>query len=163
MGNITAGLTQMMITPLKNGAFKVETPDWQLQIFRQLSQELKIVLSERNSYLTTRLFPVAYKGDKTANAEYEQLTHEELLQSHLASLKLIEEITNNAELSETTLIEIMQGINILRLVLGTRLKIDDENSESSSEISESHPDHNLWLVFHLLGQTLSTIVDSINH
>ena len=102
------------------------------------------------------------QSDRAANAEYEQLTHEELLQSHLASLKLIEEISNNAEVSESTLIEIMQGINILRLVLGTRLKIDDENSESSSEISESHPDHNLWLVFHLLGQTLSTIVDSIN-
>jgi len=163
VGNITAGLTQMMITPLKNGAFKVETPDWQIQIFRQLSQELKTVLSERNNYLTTRLFPVAYQSDKAANAEYEQLTHEELLQSHLASLKLIEEISNNAEVSESILIEIMQGINILRLVLGTRLKIDDENAESLSEISESHPDHNLWLVFHLLGQTLSTIVDSINH
>ena len=153
----------MMITPLKNGAFKVETPDWQIQIFRQLSQELKTVLSERNSYLTTRLFPVAYQSDKAANAEYEQLTHEELLQSHLASLELIEGISTDKEVSEHTLIKLMQGINILRLVLGTRLKIDDENSENSSEINESHPDHNLWLVFHLLGQTLSTIVDSINH
>ena len=152
----------MMITHLKNGTFKVETPDWQIQIFRELAQELETVLSDRNSYLITRLFPVAYQSDTAANAEYEQLTHEELLQSHLASLKLIEEISNNAEVSESTLIEIMQGINILRLILGTRLKIDDENSESSSEISESHPDHNLWLVFHLLGQTLSTIVDSIN-
>ena len=152
----------MMITHLKNGTFKVETPDWQIQIFRELAQELETVLSDRNSYLITRLFPVAYQSDTAANAEYEQLTHEELLQSHLASLKLIEEISNNAEVFESTLIEIMQGINILRLILGTRLKIDDENSESSSEISESHPDHNLWLGFHLLGQTLSTIVDSIN-
>ena len=162
MGNITAGLIQMMITHLKNGTFKVETPDWQIQIFRELAQELETVLSDRNSYLITRLFPVAYQSDTAANAEYEQLTHEELLQSHLASLKLIKEISNNAEVSEGTLIEIMQGINILRLVLGTRLKIDDENSESSTVISEDHPDHNLWLVFHLLGQTLSTIVDSIN-
>ena len=163
MGNVTTGLTRMIITPLKNGAFKVETPDWQIQILRGLAQELTTVISDGNSSLTTRLFPVAYQSDKAANEEYKQLTHEELLQSHLAALELIEEISTNKEVSEHTLIKLMQGINILRLVLGTRLKIDDENSESSSEISESHPDHNLWLIFHLLGEILSIIVDSINH
>ena len=152
----------MMITPLKNGAFKVETPDWQIQILRGLAQELTTVISDGNSSLITRLFPVAYQSDKAANEEYKQLTHEELLQSHLASLELIEGISTDKEVSEHTLIKLMQGINILRLVLGTRLKIDDENSESSSEISESHPDHNLWLIFHLLGEILSIIVDSIN-
>ena len=153
----------MIITPIDSGSFKIDIPDWQIQIFHNLAEELQAIISNGNNHLTSRLFPVAYQSDRAANAEYEQLTHEELLQSHLASIKLIEEISNNAEVSESTLIEIMQGINILRLVLGTRLKIDDENSESSSEISESHPDHNLRLVFHLLGQTLSTIVDSINH
>ena len=163
MGDTPAGLRLMIITPIDSGSFKIDIPDWQIQIFHNLAEELQAIISNGNNHLTSRLFPVAYQSDKAANAEYEQLTHEELLQSHLASLKLIEEISNNAEVSESTLIEIMQGINILRLVLGTRLKIDDENAESLSEISESHPDHNLWLVFHLLGQTLSTIVDSINH
>ncbi|MBO00438.1 MAG: hypothetical protein CL438_07260, partial [Acidimicrobiaceae bacterium] len=85
----------MIITPLKNGTFKVETPDWQIQIFRGLAEELKTVLSDGNNSLTTRLFPVAYQSDKAANEEYKQLTHEDLLQSHLASLKLIEEISTD--------------------------------------------------------------------
>ena len=163
MGNITAGLSRMIITPLKNGAFKVETPDWQIQIFRGLAEELKTVLPDGNNSLTTRLFPVAYQSDKAANDEYQQLTHEDLLQSHLASLKLIEKISTHNEVSEHTLIEIMQGINILRLVVGTRLKIDDEEPQNSPQVSEDHPDHNLWLIFHLLGEVLSIIVDSINH
>ena len=163
MGNITAGLSRMIITPLKNGTFKVETPDWQIQIFRGLAEELKTVLSDGNNSLTTRLFPVAYQSDKAANEEYKQLTHEDLLQSHLASLKLIEEISTDKEISEHTLIKIMQGINILRLVVGTRLKIDEEEPENSPQASKDHPDHNLWLIFHLLGEILSIIIDSINH
>ena len=163
MGNITTGLSQMIITPLKNGAFKVETPDWQIQIFQGLAKELKTVLSGGNNSLTTRLFPVAYQSDKAANEEFKQLTHEDLLQSHLTSLKLIEDISTDKEASEDTLIKIMQGINILRLVLGTRLKIDDEEPENSPQVSVDDPDYNLWLIFHLLGEILSTIVDSINH
>ena len=153
----------MIITPLKNGAFKVETPDWQIQIFRGLAKELKTVLSGGNSSLTTRLFPVAYQSDEAANEEYIKLTHEDLLQSHLTSLKLIEDIATDEEASEDTLIKIMQGINILRLVVGTRLKIDDEEPENSPQASKDHPDHNLWLIFHLLGEILSIIVNSINH
>ena len=163
MGNITAGLSRMIITPLKNGAFKVETPDWQIQIFRGLAKELKTVLSGGNSSLTTRLFPVAYQSDEAANEEYIKLTHEDLLQSHLTSLKLIEDIATDEEASEDTLIKIMQGINILRLVVGTRLKIDDEEPENSPQANKDHPDHNLWLIFHLLGEILSIIVNSINH
>ena len=144
----------MIVTPLKNGAFKVETPDWQIQIFRALSQELKTLLSDGNSTLTTRLFPIAYQSDKAANDEYQQLTHEDLLQSHIASLNLIEKISTENEVSEYTLIEIMQGVNILRLVVGTRLKIDDEEPENSPQASEDHPDYNLWLIFHLLGEIL---------
>ena len=153
----------MIITPLKNGAFKVETPDWQIQIFRGLAKELKTVLSGGNSSLTTRLFPVAYQSDEAANEEYIKLTHEDLLQSHLTSLKLIEDISTDKEASEDTLIKIMQGINILRLVVGTRLKIDDEEPENSPQANKDHPDHNLWLIFHLLGEILSIIVNSINH
>ena len=67
MGNITAGLSRMIITPLKNETFKVETPDWQIQIFRGLAEELKTVLSDGNNSLTTRLFPVAYQSDRAAN------------------------------------------------------------------------------------------------
>ncbi len=163
MGNITAGLNQMIVTPLKNKTFKVETPDWQIQIFRELAQELETVLSNGNRSLTSRLFPVAYQSDKAANDEYQQLTHEDLRQSHISSLKLLAEISTYSEVSETTLIEIMQGINILRLVVGTRLKIDDEEPENSPQVSVDDPDYNLWLIFHLLGEILSTIVDSINH
>ena len=153
----------MIVTPLKNGTFKIETPDWQIQIFRGLAQELKNILSDGTSSFTTRLFPVAYQSDKAANEEYIKLTHEDLLQSHLTSLKLIEDISTDKEASEDTLIKIMQGINILRLVVGTRLKIDDEEPENSPQANKDHPDHNLWLIFHLLGEILSIIVNSINH
>lgn len=152
----------MVITPIDSGLFKVEIPDWQIQIFHKLAEELENMLLDKSNQLTGRLFPSAYQRDTSANTEYELLTHEDLRQSHLSSLKLLAGISTHSEVSETTLIEIMQGINILRLVLGARLEIDDDNSENSSEISEDDPDYNLWVIFHLLGEILSIIVDSIN-
>tara|TARA_B100000131_G_C18024221_1_gene575789 strand:- start:71 stop:532 length:462 start_codon:yes stop_codon:yes gene_type:complete len=152
----------MLITQIDSGLFKVEIPDWQIQIFHKLGKELKAILSDGNSHLTTRLFPAAYQSDSKANTEYELLTHEDLRQSHLSSIKLLAEISTYSEVSESTLIEIMQGINILRLVLGERLEINDENNEEPTEFREDEDDYNLWLLFHLLGEILSNIIDSIN-
>ena len=161
MGNFTKRLSRMIITPLEDGTFKLEIPKWQIKIFKSLTQELNPIISDRGNNLTSRLFPTAYQADTSANNEYELLTHKDLLQSHLDSLEALEELSSNAELSEETLIKITQGVNILRLVLGTRLEINDDDA-NSSKANEDHPDHNLWLTFHLLGEILSIIVDVIS-
>jgi hypothetical protein len=151
----------MIITPLEDGTFKLEIPKWQIKIFKSLTQELNPIISDRSNNLTSRLFPTAYQADTSANNEYELLTHKDLLQSHLDSLEALDELSSNAELSEETLIKIIQGVNILRLVLGTRLEING-NDTNSPMANEDHPDHNLWLTFHLLGEILSIIVDVIS-
>ena len=161
MGNFAKRLSRMIITPLEDGTFKLEIPKWQIRIFKSLTQELNPIISDRSNNLTSRLFPTAYQADTSANNEYELLTHKDLLQSHLDSLEALEELSSNAELSEETLIKITQGVNILRLVLGTRLGINDDDA-NSSKANENHPDHNLWLTFHLLGEIISIIVDVIS-
>ena len=163
MGDTPAGLRLMIITPIDSGSFKIDIPDWQIQIFHNLAEELQAIISNGNNHLTSRLFPVAYQSDTSANAEYELLTHDDLRQSHLSSLKLLAEISTYSEVSEMMLIEIMQGINILRLVLAARLEIDDDSNENPPEMNEDDPDYNLWLIFNLLGETLSIIIDSVNH
>ena len=161
MGNFAKRLSRMIITPLEDGTFKLEIPKWQIKIFKSLTQELNPIISDRSNNLTSRLFPTAYQADTSANNEYELLTHKDLLQSHLDSLEALEELSSNDELSEETLIKITQGVNILRLVLGTRLGINDDDA-NSSKANENHPDHNLWLTFHLLGEIISIIVDVIS-
>ncbi len=151
----------MIITPQKNGTYKVEITDWQSRMFRDLVKELKSFIANENNPLVNRLYPVAYQNDEIANSEYTSLTYEDLYQSHLAALGILEDISEIAEVSEDTLLKIMQAVNILRLVLGTRLGICDE--EDFSEITEDHPDHNLWLIYHLLGEILSIIVDSVGN
>ena len=78
---LTTGLKLMVITPIDNGLFKVEIPDWQIQIFHNLAQELKAIISDGNSHFTTRLFPVAYQSDKDANDEY-QSSHMKIFAIH---------------------------------------------------------------------------------
>ncbi len=161
MGNFAKRLSRMIITPLEDGTFKLEIPKWQIKIFKSLTQELNPIISDRSNNLTSRLFPTAYQADTSANNEYELLTYKDLLQSHLDSLEALEKLSSNAELSEETLIKITQGVNILRLVLGTRLGINDDDA-NSSKANKDHPDHNLWLTFHLLGEIISIIIDAIS-
>ena len=161
MGNIATGLKdEMIIIPLENGTYKIEIPDWLGLLFRNLVEEVKGFIENKGSPLANLLFPVAYQNDEAANIEYDSLTHEDLLQSHLSALETLVEISENDEVTEETLLQIMQAVNILRLALGTRLEILDE--DDPSEITENHPDYNLWLIYHLLGENLSIIVDSIS-
>ena len=161
-GQLYKKTKSMTITPLEDGTFRLEIPKWQIKIFKSLTQELNPIISERSNNLTSRLFPTAYQADTSANNEYELLTHKDLLQSHLDSLEALDELSSNAELFEETLIKIIQGVNILRLVLGTRLGIDDDDDANSSKANKDHPDHNLWLTFHLLGEIISIIIDAIS-
>lgn len=150
----------MIITPLENGTYKIEISDWQGHLFRNLIEEVKGFIDDKGNPLADLLFPVAYENDEAANIEYSSLTYEDLLKSHLAALRILEEISEIDEVPESTLLQIMQAVNILRLILGTRLEIRDEDEPSG--ITENHPDHNLWLIYHLLGENLSIIVDSIS-
>ncbi len=163
MGNIATGLKdEMIIIPLENGTYKIEIPDWQGRLFHNLVEEIKGFIENKGNPLANLLFPVAYQNDEAANIEYDSLTHEDLLQSHLSALKTLVEVSETEidEVPEETLLQIMQAVNILRLALGTRLEIRDEDDPSA--ITENHPDYNLWLIYHLLGENLSIIVDSIS-
>ena len=150
----------MIITHVTNGSYKIELTDWQIQLFRNLVGEVNGIISDGNNPLGNLLFPIAYRNDRDANSEFNLLIKDDLQESHLSALKILEEIPEVGEVSEETLIKVMQAINILRLVLGSRLEITDE--DVSIEIAEDDPDRSLWLMYHLLGENLSRIVDSLS-
>ncbi|MBG01408.1 MAG: hypothetical protein CL470_03975 [Acidimicrobiaceae bacterium] len=150
----------MIITPETNGSYKIEITDWQKELFRNLIEEVSEIISDRENPLGNLLFPIAYQNDIDANSEFDSLTKGDLEESHLSALKILEEIPEVGEVSEETLLKVMQAINILRLVLGTRLDITDE--DTPIEIAEDDPDRSFWLIYHLLGENLSRIVDLLS-
>ncbi|MCH1512030.1 MAG: DUF2017 family protein [Acidimicrobiales bacterium] len=149
----------MIITQFEENKYRIEITPWQCQLFSSLASELRESITKQNNPLVQRLFPIAYPDDPVANREFDSLVQKELLQSHLSALEILENKSEVEEFHETELIHLMQAINIVRIALGTRLDIHHE--DDFYDIAESHPDHDLWVIYQILGEVLSLIVEAL--
>ena len=167
MGHHATGLTRsaryleaVIIERSADGGFEVEILSWQRQMMEGLVPQLRELLLAGDSPAIRRLFPTAYPSDPKANANYDELVHDQLLESQLAALDTVESNLEETNLSEPELYQWMQAINSLRLVVGTRLDVS-EDDDPDQLLDEDNPDRQLWLIYQLLTEMLSIIVDAL--
>jgi hypothetical protein len=74
-----------------------------------------------------RLFPPAYREEDEAEAEadYQDLVHDELLEHHRQALTVMEETIDADRLDEAQVVSWLSALNELRLVLGTNLDVTE--------------------------------------
>ncbi|MBN2623491.1 MAG: DUF2017 family protein, partial [Acidimicrobiales bacterium] len=89
----------------------------------QLREQL---LASTDDPSVRRLFPPAYPDDPERDAGYQVLTRDELLEQRLAALDTVEQSLDGSDLDEAGLTAWMTTLNSLRLVLGTRLDVDED-------------------------------------
>ena len=89
----------------------------------QLREQL---LASTDDPVVRRLFPPAYANDPERDAGYQVLTRDELLEQRLAALDVVERTLDGTELDAGEMTAWMGTLNSLRLVLGTRLDVDEE-------------------------------------
>jgi hypothetical protein len=106
-----------------------------------------------------RLFPSAYPDDPDADSFYRLLSHDELLAKRLANLDLFEEALDAKELTEIQLNGLMGAVNDLRLVLGTKLDVSEE--QLPDEIDDDDPDGPAFAIYSYLGWILELVVDAL--
>jgi hypothetical protein len=105
-----------------------------------------------------RLFPPAYANDPERDAGYQVLTRDELLEGRLAALDVVERtLDGEDDLDEAELTAWMNTLNSLRLVIGTRLDVDEEQHE----LDESDPLAPEYAVYEYLGWILAQVVDAL--
>jgi hypothetical protein len=102
-----------------------------------------------------RLFPPAYADDPDRDAGYQVLTRDELLESRLAAVDTVEATIDGGDLDTGQLTAWMSTLNSLRLVLGTRLDVDEE----PPLLDPSDPEAPAYAVYEYLGWLLSQVVD----
>ncbi len=149
----------MQIQARPDGGFDVEVFDWQRQLLENLIEPLRDLLLEGSSPVLRRLYPTAYPADAKANEAFDDLVHDQLLEQKLAALETVEESMSNETLSEEQLLQWMSAINSIRLVLGTRLDISEEDDLGA--IADDDPDRALWLSYDLLSQMLGVILGAL--
>ena len=129
-----------------------EARAWMVELASQLS-----VMLEADSEELRRLFPTAYPDDPELDAGYQILARQQLIDSRREAIALMQETVSQDLLSEEELSAWMSIINDLRLVLGTRLDV----SEDDHDVDPDDPDVEAHMLYHQLGYVLSEIVDAL--
>ena len=135
--------------------FLIELGEDEAMLVTRLLDELRQLLtnpspdsSER--LLTVRLFPVAHPDDEAAEAEYQRLMRDELVQSKLEAIAQVEAVLtaerrSDRVVDEIGLVAFMQSLNAIRLVLGTMLGVtDDPSQDEVDEQLERSPEYHLY-------------------
>lgn len=124
--------------------FIVDLGETPTTIVRRMLDELRELLTTDDSQtaaLLSRLFPVVHPDDPAAEAEYQRLMRDELVESKLAAFELVDAaLGGEGRLDEPGLVAFMQAVNSLRLVLGTMLGITDDGDESSDDPTDDPTD-----------------------
>jgi len=142
----------------RDGSFKLRLTDDERDLVATLTAQLRELLISGESDGTERLFPPGYANDAEREAEYHLLTHDELLQSRLAAVDVVEQSLTQTKLTEDELSAWMGAINSLRLVLGSRLDI----TEDMDDIELDDPRAAAYAVYHYLTHLLAEIVDALS-
>jgi uncharacterized protein DUF2017 len=144
--------------------YLIELGEDEAALVSRLLDELRQLLtnpspdsSER--LLIVRLFPVAHPDDEDAEAEYQRLMRDDLVQSKLEAIACVENVLtaerrSDRVVDEAGLVAFMQSLNGIRLVLGTMLGVtDDPEAEEVAAQVEDSPEYHLyaylsWLLEH---------------
>jgi hypothetical protein len=122
----------------------------------QLREQL---LASTDELSVRRLFPPAYPDDPERDAGYQVLTRDELLEHKLAALDVVERtLASGGELDDEGMTAWMATLNSLRLVLGTRLDVDEE----LPTLDADDPLAPAYAVYEYLGWLLSQVVDALS-
>jgi Domain of unknown function (DUF2017) len=110
------------------GDFRVSIGRRERAVLRTLPAVLERLLDEQpDDPDLKRLFPPAYAEDEEAEAEYRRLMAGELLDGRRAALRTFAETLDADVLTAAELESWLRALNDLRLFLGTRLDVTEED------------------------------------
>jgi hypothetical protein len=133
-------------------------PNEQVLMRRLVAQMREQLMTSSDDPTLRRLFPPAYANDAERDAGYQVLTRDELLEARLAALDEVEAtIDHGGDLDQSQLTAWMTTLNSLRLVIGTRLDVDEE----IPDLDPDDPQAPAYAVYEYLGWLLSQVVDAL--
>jgi hypothetical protein len=146
------------IKRLGSGRYRVTLPEPEQELLRTLVPQLRDLLTTDDPSLT-RLFPTAYADDPERDAGYHAMVRDELLERRFAALDVLERTIEGGEVDEEALSAWMRSLNDLRLVLGTRLDVSEDDHPAG--LDPEDPMAHAWAIYHYLGALQGMVVDAL--
>ena len=147
----------LRIRPRRDGTFRIRLLGAERDLVRTGLQQILDALGSGDEALH-RLFPVAYPDDDEKQEGWSALAHGELIESRQAAIQMVLDTIDQKSVTEAELHALMRCINDVRLVLGTRLDMDDHGQPQALP----GPDHaRMVAVYEHLGVLLYEVIQAL--
>lgn len=158
------GLFTRRVKRLGVDRYRIDLPVGERDVLASLLPQLRELLATDDPSLT-RLFPTAYPDDPERDAGYRALVRDELLEKRFAALDVVQSTVaalgdGPVEVDGDELSAWMRSINDLRLVLGTRLDVSEDDQHHG--LDPDDPDAPALALYDYLGMLVATIVDALS-
>lgn len=140
-----------------DGSFSITIPQAERQLLEQLIPQVRELIQEHDQ-LAWRLSPNPYPKHEKAADQYAEMIGSDLDDKHLEALTTVEETLDAKRLDEDQMMAWMSAVNDLRLVIGTRLKVDED---TEIDDYEDDTEQSLFMTYSYLGLMLEHIVMAI--
>ena len=129
------------------------------ELLGQLIEQLRTLLAATTDDPSVRrLFPTAYNQDPERDQAYQVLARDELLERRLAALDGTTATLHATELDQAEISAWSAAVNDLRLVLGTRLDV----TEDQPAPADDDPEAPAYAVYGWLTALLDGIVEALS-
>jgi hypothetical protein len=145
---------ELRIVPRRDGTFGLRLTRPERAVLRELPRQLREIL-DRSDPAAVRLFPPAYQDDPHREAQYREMVHDQLVAGRRRSADLMEATIDADRLDREELAAWVGALNDLRLVLGTRLEVTED------EVSGDDPEDESMALYHYLGWLEAQAVDAL--
>ena len=123
------------IRPRRDGSISLRWHQIDRDLIEAVSSEVAELISSEDP-TTARLFPSAYGDDAERNAGWDAIARRELVERRLEALGRISTMLNQRRCTADELGAFMRSINDARLVLGTRLGVDDHGPSTEAAMAD---------------------------
>ncbi len=145
-----------MFALTRDGQISVRLDDTMRALIKQVTEELREVLLVEDPELTKRLYPTAYPDDEVLEDGYQEIVHDQLLMQRLDGIDQLQASIDDEEISVETADAWMNTINQIRLVLGTKLDVGEEQVE----IDQEDPEATSMVIYQVLSHILEELTSA---
>lgn len=147
------------VMPNGDRTYRLDLRDEERALIAAIVPDLRSLLADDpGDEMLTRLFPTARPDDPEAEAEFQDMVRDELVSKRVARLEMVAELAEATVLNQDELAAWMGAVNDIRLVLGTRLEVSEE--DEFDDVEGDDPEAVARSAYWFLGWLLEHLVEA---
>ncbi len=143
----------------RDGRIELRLSEEETEVIAHVIEQLReAILADTDAQSLRRLFPPAYADDAEKEAGFRAIARDELLESRLAALDEVDAALAEPVMAPERANGLLRSFNDVRLVLGTRLDVSEDDDP---HLDPDDPDAPAWALYYFLSGLVAELVDAL--